>query len=90
MSEGLERVGLEDIKHLQNMNAAGRGRCRRDDLEIAKGATDRWALQYAVVGQILFGDEPVVSRHVAGDQYGGLAGIKAVGAFVANTRQGAS
>ena len=87
VSIGFQRVGLEDVEHLQNMNAAGGGRCCRDNLEVAEGASDWRALQHAVVGQILFGDESVVSRHVAGDQCGGLAGIKAVGAFVTNTRQ---
>ena len=89
MSIGLERVGLEDVEHLQDMNAAGGGRCRRDNLEVAEGASDRRALQHAVVGQILFSDQSVIGRHVAGDQCGGLARIKAIGPFVANTRQGA-
>ena len=56
------------------MDAAGRGRCRRDNLEVTEGAFDWRALQHAV-------------GHVAGDQCGGLAGIKAVGPFVTNTRQ---
>ncbi|CAI8353865.1 MAG: Uncharacterised protein [Halieaceae bacterium] len=69
------------------MDAAGRGRCRRDNLEVTEGAFDWRALQHAVVGQILLGDQPVIGGHIASDQSGGLAGIKAVGPFVTNTRQ---
>ena len=55
--------------------------------KVAEGASDWRALQHAVIGQILLGDQPIIGRHVAGNQSGGLAGIKAVSAFVANTRQ---
>ena len=86
---GLERIGLEDVEHLQNMNAAGRGRCRRDNLEIAKGASHWWALEHAVAGKILSGDQPIVGRHVAGNEFGGFACVKTVSPFVTDTRQGA-
>ena len=87
MAIGFQRVRLEDIEHLQNMNTAGRGRCRRDNLEVAEGASDWRALQHAVIGQILLGDQPIIGRHVTGNQSGALAGIKAVSSFVADTRQ---
>ena len=67
MSIGFQRVGLEDIQHLQNMKAAGGGRRCGDNLEVAEGAPDGRALQHAVFGKVLLGDQPVIRRHVAGD-----------------------
>ena len=69
------------------MKAAGGGRRCGDNLEVAEGAPHGRALQHAVVGQILLGDQSIVGGHVASDQCSGLAGIKAVGTFVANARQ---
>ena len=58
---GLQRIGLEDIEYLQNMNATEGRRCG-DNLEIAEGAPDRRRSARGSWPNLL-GDQPVIGRH---------------------------
>ena len=51
-------IGLQQVQHLQQRHAARRRRRHADHFVAAIGAAHRRALDCAVTGEVLFGDEP--------------------------------
>src|SRR6185312_13867443 len=56
-SRTLEVVAFQDVEQLDENDAARRGRRRADDGEAAVCPRDRLAIEHAVVGEILGGDQ---------------------------------
>ena len=73
----LEVVALEDVQHLDQADAAGRGRRHRDHLVAAVGALDRRAPDRGVVLEILARDQAAVREHFLLEQQRRLAFVEA-------------
>ena len=88
VSQGGQVLVFQQVEDLQDVHAAGGGRGRRHDLEVAEAAANRRPLQGAVGRQVLQRDQAVAALHLRGDAAGDLALVKTVPAAGGDLPQG--
>ena len=86
-AQALDVVAFEDVQHLGDVHARCRGRRRADDLPIAIAAADRRALDDAIVGEVLFGDEAAGLLHALDQQVAERAAMQRALALLGDQSQ---
>jgi hypothetical protein len=86
-AQALDVVAFEDVQHLGDVHARCGGRRRADDLPIAIAAADRRALDHAVVGEVLFGDEAAGFLHALDQQVAQRTAMKCALALLGDQGQ---
>lgn len=81
-------IAFEDVQHLKEGNASGRGRWHRQDLVAAIGALDWRAADGSVPPEVLPRDESAVCLHLAFERFRGGPFVEPRWAFVADSLQG--
>ena len=84
----LEVEALQQVEHLQDVDAAGGGGRGGYHLETLETAAHRFSLQRAVVGQVLLADQAAAALHLGDDALGNRPLIKALVAALGDLAQG--
>ena len=88
MSHAGEVETVQDLQHLQDVDAPGGGGRRGDHLEPPERPADRFALQRPVAGEILERDQAAARAHLRDDALCHLTPVERVGPAPGDLFQG--